>query len=106
MTKEEFEIVVSELKALHLITSTENTNHLNISDFYLLKIEYNEDTAKELLTICDFNLISHYFGNNYIVCLNNTEEFKKLLRLKDIKHNKKLNALIQWYEKDKIIEIY
>ena len=106
MTKEEFEIAVSELKALDLINYKTNTNHLDISNFYLLKIEYNEDTAKELLNICNFNLISPYFGNNYIVCLNNAEEVKKLLRLKDIKHNKSLNVLIQWHEKDKIIDIY
>lgn len=106
MTKEEFDIAISKLKALNLINSNRDTNHLDISDFYLLKIEYNEDTAKELLNICNFNLISSYFGNNYIVCLNNAEEVKKLLKLKDDKHNKKVNVLIQWHEKDKIIDIY
>lgn len=106
MNKEEFDIVISELKALDLINSNRDTNHLNISDFYLLKIEYDEDTAKELLDICDFKLVSPYFGNNYIICLEDKEEFKKLFRLKDTNFNKKLNALVQWYEKDKIIEIY
>lgn len=106
MTKEEFDIAISELKALYLINPNQDTNHLDISNFYLLKIEYNEDTIKELLDICNFNLISPYFGDNYIVCLNNAEEVKKLLRLKDVKHNKRLNVLIQWHEKDKVIEIY